>query len=156
MFRRYILGFSIFVLSACGTTGKTQQFALDLRSNQSSKVISDVRVEAVAIDNKESYLNAINVHPWGEFDALDLENINQSLRDTLSRNLPDESSTFESKINIYLFIRRYVVSISNTGGAVLATATNISATMNMNIIISKYTTKFLMEKAFLRRRKSKI
>jgi len=108
-------------LSACGTTGATQSFVLNLDLNQGSQIVSDVRVASVATDTNEAYLNAINVQPWGKFDSDDLQKIDQSLRDTFAQNLPKASPNFKSKLNIHLFIRRYVVSTSNTGGGVLAT-----------------------------------
>jgi hypothetical protein len=65
-------------------------------------------------------LNALNVKPWGKFGPDDLKNIEQSLQDTIAPHLAATSCSGEVEMDIHLVIRRYVVSISNTAGAVLA------------------------------------
>jgi hypothetical protein len=106
-------------LSACGTTGDTSRFVLPLDLPQSLKVASEVRVASAAMDADAARLNAVNVRPWGKFGPDDLKNIEQSLRDTISPHLPAAPLSHASRLDIHLVIRRYVVSVSNTGGAVL-------------------------------------
>ena len=60
----------------------------------------------------------VNVQPWGEFSPDDLKNIEVSLRDTLRPYAP--ANPTDSKVDIHMVVRRYVVGTSNTGGAVLA------------------------------------
>ena len=115
------LAMTALLLSACGTTGETSKFALGINADPDLVIISGASVGTVAIDYRESYLHAVNVQPWGKFDAADLENIRDSLQFTFNKNMPEDSPSYESQLNIHLFIRRYVVSSSNTGGGVLAT-----------------------------------
>lgn len=123
IFNSAVMVFGMILLSACGTTGDTRSFALDLDQDKEASILAHVFVDSVEIDYMESYLNVVNVHPWGKFDGDDLRNIKYSLHDTLNRNLPNDSATLESQLDIHVFIRRYIVSVSNTGGGVLATVT---------------------------------
>ena len=107
-------------LPACGTTGDTSRFALPLEVPQTPQGIDAVRVASAAMDENAAYLNAVNVRPWGKFGPNDLSNIEDSLRDTLAPYATAPSRAAESRLDIHLVIRRYVVGVSNTGGAVLA------------------------------------
>lgn len=109
-----------FVFSACGTTGKTSRFALEFDSSQKPQVASEIRVASAAIEENAAQLIAVSVIPWGKFDSDDLRNIEQSLRDTIALNLPATLPTTESRLDIHLVVRRYVVSTSNMCVAVLA------------------------------------
>lgn len=107
-------------LPGCGTTGKTSPFVLNLDLPQGQKAISDVRIASAAMDPDAAILNAVNVRPWGKFEPDDLRNIEQSLRDTITPQLPQTIRSTEPRLDVHLMIRRYMVSVSNTGGAVLA------------------------------------
>jgi len=110
-------------LPACGTTGKTSTFVLDLDPPQTRQVISGIRVKSAAMDPDAAVLNAVNVQPWGKFDADDLRNVEQSLRDTIAPHVPATTRPAEAALDIHVMIRRYVVGVSNTGGAVLVNVT---------------------------------
>lgn len=107
-------------LSACGTTGTTTQFELPMDLSQSTQVTSEIRIVSAAMDDDAAHLIAVKVRPWGKFGPDDLRNLDQSLRDTIKQYLPATSRSNESRLDIHLVIRRYIVSTSNTGGAVLA------------------------------------
>jgi len=107
-------------LPACGTTGKTSPFVLTLDLPQGQKVVSDIRIASAAMDPDAAILNAVNVHPWGKFEPDDLRNIEQSLRDTITPQLPATIRSTGPRLDVHLMIRRYMVSVSNTAGAVLA------------------------------------
>lgn len=106
--------------SACGITGGTSRFVLPLDSSQRPKITSEIRVASAGMDVNPAYLTAVNVFRWGKFDAADLQNLEESLRGTIPPHLPTTSRSIESRIDIHLVIRRYVVSVSNNAGAVLA------------------------------------
>ena len=110
-------------LPACGTTGKTSPFVLDLDLPKGQKAVSDIRIASAAMDPDAAILNAVNVRPWGKFEPDDLRNIEQSLRDTITPQLPATIRSTGPRLDIHLMIRRYMVSVSNTGGAVLASVT---------------------------------
>ena len=107
-------------LSACGTTGATSYFALPLDLPRGEKVTADVHIASAAMDADAAYLNTVKVQPWGKFGPDDLKNIEQSLRDTISPHLTATSRSTDAKMDLHLVVRRYVVSTSNTAGAVLA------------------------------------
>ncbi len=107
-------------LSACGITGGTSRFVVPLGLSQPPIVTSEIRVASAGMDVNPAYLNAVAVFRWGKFDADDLRNLEVSLRDTITQHLPRPSRLTESRLDIHLVIRRYVVSVSNTAGAVLA------------------------------------
>jgi len=107
-------------LSACGVTGGTSRFILPIDLGQSPQVTSEVRVASAAKEADAAHLTAVNVFKWGKFGPDDLRNLEQSLRNTITQHLPATSRSTESRLDIHLVIRRYVVSTSNTGGAVLA------------------------------------
>jgi hypothetical protein len=107
-------------LPACGTTGTTTHFALPLDLPRGEKFTIDVHVASIAMDVNAAYLNAIKVQPWGMFGPDDLKNIEQSLKDTISPYLTTTSDSMDSRMDLHLVVRRYVVSTSNTAGAVLA------------------------------------
>lgn len=111
---------SCAALSACGTTGGTSRFALPLDLPAGQKVAASMRVASAAMDADAAYLNPLNVKPWGKFDADDLRNIEQSLQDTISPHLAPASGSADPGMDLHLVVRRYVVSTSNTAGAVLA------------------------------------
>jgi hypothetical protein len=67
-----------------------------------------------------AYLNPLKVQPWGQFGPEDLKNIEQSLRDTIAPHLAPASQVADSGMDLHVVVRRYVVSTSNTAGAVLA------------------------------------
>jgi len=107
------------VLAACGVTGETSGFRLALDLPREWKPSSGVRVAPAGMSPDAAILNAVNVRPWGKFDADDLRNLEQSLSNTIAARLP-EAPGGHSVLHVHVIIRRYVVSVSNTGGAVLA------------------------------------
>jgi hypothetical protein len=107
-------------LSACGSTGKTLPFVLTLNLPGDQKAVSDIRVASAAMDPGAAILNTVNVRPWGKFEPDDLRNIEQSLRDTITPHLPATIHSTGPRLDVHLMIRRYMVSLSNTCGAVLA------------------------------------
>ena len=107
------------LLLGCGTTGKTSRFVLTLEPNESEQIFSEIRIAAAARERDAARFNAVNVRPWGKFDTADLRNIEQSLRDTIASLPPAAFPQPTSRLDIHLMIRRYFVSVSNTGGAVL-------------------------------------
>ena len=105
------------VLPGCGTTGTTSRFALSLDVPKGREVARDVRVASAAMEADDvATLNALKVQPWGRFGPEDLLNIERSLQDTLSPYRRPK----EARIELHVVVRRYVVSTSNTAGAVLA------------------------------------
>ena len=108
------------LLSACGTTGATSHFVLPLDLPRGEKVTADVHVASASMDADTAVLNPVKVQPWGKFEPDDLKNIEQSLQDTISPHLTATSRSADAKMDLHLVVRRYVVSTSNTGGAVLA------------------------------------
>ena len=107
-------------LSGCGTTGTTTRFVLDLEPSKSAQVVAEIRVASVAVDSNVAQFKAVKgVQPWGKFGTDDLRNIEQSLRDTIKAQLPATFRSTESRLDVHLVVRRYFVSVSNTGGAVL-------------------------------------
>jgi hypothetical protein len=85
--------------------------------------VSDVRIASAAMDPDAAIFNAVNVRPWGKFEPDDLRNIEQSLRDTIVPQLPATIRSTGPRLDVHLMIRRYMVSVSNTAGAVLASVT---------------------------------
>jgi hypothetical protein len=63
------------------------------------------------------------VKPWGKFEPDDLRNFEQSLRDTITTQLPATVRSTGPRLDVHVMIRRYMVAASNTGGAVLASVT---------------------------------
>lgn len=110
-------------LAGCGTTGRTSPFTLDLDLPRGQKITTDIRIASAAIDPNASIFKAINVRPWGAFEPDDLKNIEQSLRDTMAPHVPAAVRSGGPRLDVHLMIRRYMVSVSNTGGAVLASVT---------------------------------
>ena len=109
------------VLAACGTTGTTSRFTLLLDLPAREKVAGDMRIASAAMEADDAAtLNAIKVQPWGKFGPEDLKNIELSLQDTISPHLVAPSPPGAARIDLHLVVRRYVVSTSNTAGAVLA------------------------------------
>jgi len=107
-------------LSACGIAGGTSRFVVPLELGQQPTPTAEVRVGSAGMDVDPAYLHAVNVFPWGKFDAADLRNLDVSLRDTIARHRPTPSPGTDARLELHLVIRRYVVSASNTAGAVLA------------------------------------
>jgi hypothetical protein len=87
---------------------------------QTPKVLSEIRVASAAMDPDAAHLNAVSVRPWGKYGPDDLRNLEQSLSDTLSAQLAATPVCHESRLDIHVVVRRHVVSVSNTAGAVLA------------------------------------
>jgi len=108
------------MLLGCGTTGKTSRFVLTLEPTKSEQIFSDIRVTSASKEADAAHLTDVNVFKWGKFGPDDLRNLEQSLRNTITRHLPATPRSTESRLDIHLVIRRYVVATSNTGGAVLA------------------------------------
>jgi hypothetical protein len=112
------------VLPACGTTGKTSPFVLTLSLPQGQNIVSNIRIASVAMVSDAAILNAVgNVQPWGKFEPDDLRNIEQSMRDTIRLQFSAMISSTGHMLDVHLIIRHYMVSVSNTGGAVLACVT---------------------------------
>jgi len=107
-------------LSACGITGGTSRFVLPLDLGQNPQVASEICVASAAKEADAAHLTAVKVFEWGNFGPDDLSNLEQSLHNTITQHIPVTSCSAESRLDIHLVIRRYVVSTSNTGGAVLA------------------------------------
>jgi hypothetical protein len=108
---------------ACGTIGKTSPFVLTMDLPQAQKVASDIRIASAAMDPDAAILNTVNVQPWGKFESNDLGNIEQSLRDTIASQLPTTIPFTGPRLDVHIMIRRYIVSVSNTAGAVLVSVT---------------------------------
>lgn len=107
-------------LSGCGTTGRTSTFTLALDLPKPAKATSEIHVASAAMDVDAAHLNAVNVQPWGKFDVEDLRNIERSLQRTISHQVKGTLPPAGPRVDIHVVIRRYVVSTSNTAGAVLA------------------------------------
>lgn len=108
------------VLSACGTTGKTSPFVLTLDVPKDQRAISEIRIASSEMEPDAAILDAVNVKPWGKFEIDDLRNIEQSLRETITPQLPATILSAGPRLDVHFVVRRYMVSVSNTGGAVLA------------------------------------
>jgi hypothetical protein len=106
-------------LSACGITGGTSRFVVPLDPGQVPTGTAEVRVASAGMDKDPAYLQAVHVVRWGKFDADDLRNLEESLRGTITRHRP-VAAPAESRLDIHLVMRRYVLSASNTGAAALA------------------------------------
>lgn len=106
-------------LSACGTTGKTSPFVLELDPPKSQKAVFDIRIASAAMEPDAAIFHSVNVQTWGKFETDDLRNIEQSLRDTIAPQIPATIPSTGPRLDVHLVIRRYMVSVSNTGGAVL-------------------------------------
>jgi hypothetical protein len=111
-------------LPACGTSGKTSPFLLDLDLPKDQKAVSDIRIASVAMDPDAAILNVEYVKPWNhKFSPDDLRNIEQSLRDTIVVQLPATIRSTGPRLDVHLMIRRYMVSVSEIDRAVLANVT---------------------------------
>jgi hypothetical protein len=121
-------------LAACGTTGNTSRFTVPMDASGGKKVIADMQVASAAMDADAAHLTAVNVQPWGKFGPDDLKNIERSLQDTISPHLTTTSSSAESRIDLHLVVRRYVVGTSNTAGAVLACVAWAATTRTGSVI----------------------
>ncbi len=111
--------FASAMLSACGSTGKTSRFVLDLDLDYYPRANYQVRIASAAMEKNAAYLQTVNVRPWGKFGSDDLRNLEYSLRNTIKPHFSATLRTPKSRLDIHLLIRRYVVGISNTAGAVL-------------------------------------
>lgn len=111
-------------LGGCGTMGGTNPFVLDLDPALRSQGGASIRVASAAMEDSETaHLVAVNVYPWGTFGVDDLRNIERSLRETISANATAQARDAGAELDVHLVIRRYVVSASNTAGAVFASVT---------------------------------
>lgn len=106
------------VLLGCGTTGKSSRFVLTLEPNKIEQIFSQIRIAPAAMEKDAARFMAVRVYAWGEFDTADLSNIEQSLRNTLASLTPALPQP-TSRLDIHMMIRRYFVSTSNTGAAIL-------------------------------------
>lgn len=107
-------------LSACGTTGTTSRFVLD--SKQNAPLLAEVRISSAAMDPGASrHLAVGKVRPWGKFDAEDLRNLEESLRDSVAAAVPATFQPSAPRLDVHVVVRSYLVAVSNTGGGVFAT-----------------------------------
>lgn len=119
--RILLLSLLVIVVSACGTTGTTNRFVVDLDLGKNVSFVSEVRVASAAVDaNAAAFMAVGQTRPWGRFDVDDLANVEHSLRDTVAAHGPKAGGTLKSRLDIHFVVRRYAVAVSNTGGAVLA------------------------------------
>ncbi|PLY04965.1 MAG: hypothetical protein C0622_02000 [Desulfuromonas sp.] len=109
------------LLGGCGTRGNTNRFTL-LLDRSAAQVATRVRVASVDYDVRSARLFVVNVKPWGRFGRADLMNIKNSLAATLSPHQP-RSDTAPQRIDLHLFVRSYLVGVSNTAAGVLACVT---------------------------------
>lgn len=108
-------------LAGCGAAGGTSRFALPLVLPPGVAGATPVRVASVAMEADAAILDPVQVHPWGAFSADDLRNIERSLADTVSSSAtPAARSAAAPGFEVHMVVRRYVVTTSNTAGAVLA------------------------------------
>lgn len=110
-------------LSACGTTGTTFPFVLSLDLSKGQQPVRDIRVESARMAPDAATLHAVAVRAWGKFEPQDLTNIEYSLRHTIAPHIPVAVRSTQPTLDVHLMIRRFAVSVSNTGGAVLASVT---------------------------------
>ncbi len=103
--------------SGCGTTGKTWRFVLHIPST--TPPTASVRVGSVTVEKDAASLQSVAVYQWGKFTTNDLDNIEHSLRDTLSEAAPF-SPDREKQLRVHVVIRKHYVAVSNTAGAALA------------------------------------
>ena len=120
-------------LPACGTMGRTSSFVLTLDLPKGQKAGSDIHTASAAMDANAAHLTVVKVRPWRKFGLDDLRNLEHSLRDTIAPHLLAPSRATESRLDIHRVIRRYVVGVSNSGGAVLACVA-WAATANRTLI----------------------
>jgi hypothetical protein len=109
-------------LSACGITGGTSRITVDPRPQGSAPPLSEVRIASAAVDADAAHLFAVGtVHPWGRFDDADLKNLEGSLRDSIAAGVPASFRPSAPAVDVHVVVRRYLVAVSNSGGAVFAT-----------------------------------
>lgn len=106
-------------LSGCGITAARESSVLPLDLHGGEKVTTSMNVASVTIEDDAAYLTAVKVKPWGKFGPDDLTNIEQSLKDTIAPSLTAKSHNVDSQMDLHLVVRKYIVSLSNTAGAVL-------------------------------------
>lgn len=107
------------VLLGCGTTGRSSRFLLTLEPNKIEQISSEIRIAPAAMEKDALRFMAVRVYAWGAFNTADLSNMEQSLRNTLASVAPAALPQPASRLEIHLMIRRYFVSTSNTGAAIL-------------------------------------
>lgn len=118
-----LLGSIVLLLAGCGTTGTTSRFALDLDPAAPKQTEVAIHVAPASMAPDASRLYAIAVKEWGRFNAADLANLEQSLAATISSWQSGKPGATHAQLDIHLQVRRYLVGISNTAGAVLACVT---------------------------------
>jgi hypothetical protein len=105
--------------AGCGTTGGTSTFVLRPPSG-ARPLAKQLSVAAVIMEEEAPALIAVAVFEWGKLDTNDVAHIAQSLRDTV-RLLPSSpAEPPRPQLEIHVVVRKYVVALSNTSGAVLA------------------------------------
>ena len=108
------------LLAGCGTTGTTSRFTLALDPVTPAQAHTSIRVAPATMAPDAPRLYVANVYEWGRFDTEDLVNLEQSLAVTITAHRSERPGATNAELTIHLRVRRYLVGLSNTAGAVLA------------------------------------
>jgi hypothetical protein len=125
------------LLAGCGTTGATSRFEVTLDPAVPTVAVAAIRVAPVTMAVDAPRLYAIGTHEWGRLDADDLTNLEQSLATTIATRTSSTVTVPDTRIDIHVHVRRYLVAHSNTGAGVLACVTWAAVTPSGQIVFQE-------------------
>jgi hypothetical protein len=132
-----VLSSGALLLAGCGTTGTTSRFTVPLEPATPAIATGSLHVAPASMAPDAPRLYVVHVREWGRFDEADLRNIEQSLASTLDKHRSSSSSAVVAPLDIHVHVRRYLVGLSNTAGAVLACVTWAAVTPEQRIVFSE-------------------
>src|SRR5437660_1801712 len=99
-------------LTGCGLTGATSTFSLRIPVAGTPPPLA---VGSVDLEPRAARLVNIGTYAWGRYDQADLDVLDASLRNTVSR-----TSGPGTPPRIHVVVRSFLITSSNTGGAMLS------------------------------------
>lgn len=99
------------VVTGCGVTGNTSRFVVDVRSEVSKGPISVTRID---LEPDQSRLVNVGTYAWGKYDAADLENLTQSMKESA------KSVAGPSAFGVHVVVRRFLVATGGSDGIAIA------------------------------------
>jgi hypothetical protein len=115
LFHRKLITVSCVVLAmmstACGLTGNTSKFVVDVRSAQAK---GPVTISTIELEPNQSRLVNVGTYAWGKYGSDDL--------DTLTRSMNESAANLRgpSPYAIHVVLRRFLVATGGSDGIALA------------------------------------
>jgi hypothetical protein len=106
------------VLTGCGTFGETRSEPVKITAHADSNSKRPIALGRLQHEKDAARLLSVGVFAWGKFDDQDEINLRNSMQGTLREAFSGIAFSTDDRIDLYIWLRKYLVAASNNEVAV--------------------------------------